>query len=151
MRKVIATLLTVLFFHTQAFARSQPSSLSADFNQLASEIVESSLTADQIIERSKEFVANAKSNGVTEQELLKKLSEKMSLQLSPEEIEQSIAELRSQPSELKLQALAQEIVEVQNGDKVFMVLLTFALLSMLWVGIFFILAGPICRHHPCTH
>ncbi len=144
-RKFVALIVTSLLLPTQSFAREQQVSLKSGFNQLASEVIENSLSASEIMDRSKELAVRAKASGLTEQELLKSLNDKLSLQLSPEEIESSIHDLRTNPSEEKLEKIAQEIVDNQNGDKVFMVLLTFALMSLLLVGFFFMIADP---HYP---
>lgn len=144
-KKFVALMVTALLLPTQSFAREQQISLKSGFNQLASEVVEDGLTAHEIMERSKVLVLQAKANGLTEQELLKSLNDKLSLQLSPEEIESSVHDLRTNPSMEKLEKIAQDIVDNQNGDKVFMVLLTFALMSLLLVGFFFLIADT---HYP---
>lgn len=112
---------------------------------MAHEVSQGHLTASEIIAKAKNIVTAARESGITEQEFIASLSEKMALNMSQEDINASIDELRIYRSELKIQEIAQSLENNQNGDKVFMVLLTFALLSLLWVGIFFILAGP---HYP---
>jgi hypothetical protein len=145
LNKIIALIVVSLLLPTQSFARAQQSQLNVNFNQLASEVMEQKLSADEILNRSRELVQNAKTQGLTEEELLSTLNNRLSLQLSPEEIQSSIADLRANPSEDKLQKIAQDIANNQTGDKVFMVLLTFALMSLLLVGFFFLIADT---HYP---
>jgi hypothetical protein len=66
----------------------------------------------------------------------------MSLNMSKEKIAASIEEMRSNPSEAKVEEIAKQLENNRSGDKVFMVLLTFALMSMLMIGIFFLLVDP---------
>ena len=144
-RKLVALVITVFLLPTQSFAREQQVSLKSGFNLLASEVIESGLSAREIMERSKLLAQQARDEGVSEDALLKTLNDKLALQLTPEEIERSVSDLRANPSEEKLEKIAQDIVDNQNGDKVFMVLLTFALMSLLLVGFFFLIADP---HYP---
>ena len=145
LKKIIAALLVFFFVQTQSVARASQGSLNQSFNQMALEVSEGKLTAPEIIARARNIVSAAKESGITEQEFISSLSEKMALNMSQEDINASVDELRGQRSEAKIQEIAQSLENNQNGDKVFMVLLTFALLSVLWVGIFFLLAGP---HYP---
>lgn len=145
LRKLVALVVVMLLLPTQSFAREQQFNLKLNFNHLASEVIESQLDANEILMRSKTLATQAKAQGLTENDLLNTLNDKLSLQLSPEEIEASIQDLRANPSEEKLQKIAQDIVDNQTGDKVFMVLLTFALMSLLLVGFFFLIADP---HYP---
>ncbi|MEY2988778.1 MAG: hypothetical protein RJB13_2299 [Pseudomonadota bacterium] len=144
-RKIVALVITALLLPTQSFAREQQVSLKSGFNALASEVIEDGLNAHEIMERSKQLAKQARAEGMNESSLLKSLNDKLSLQLSPEEIERSVRDLRTNPTEEKLEKIAQDIVDNQNGDKVFMVLLTFALMSLLLVGFFFLIADP---HYP---
>ncbi|MBM3383274.1 MAG: hypothetical protein FJY29_12690 [Betaproteobacteria bacterium] len=142
MKRIFSVLLVLFFLQTQSYARANTHGFKNDFNQLAHEIMDGQMKADEIVSKAKNLVSTARSSGVSETELLKTLSEKMSLNMSEEEIASSIADLRSNPSEIKVQQLAKQIEQNQTGDKVFMVLLTFALMSLLMVGIFFLIADP---------
>jgi hypothetical protein len=145
LKRIISAILVFFFVQTQSVARASQGNLNQSFNQMAHEVSQGHLTASEIIAKAKNIVTAARESGITEQEFIASLSEKMALNMSQEDINASIDELRIYRSELKIQEIAQSLENNQNGDKVFMVLLTFALLSLLWVGIFFILAGP---HYP---
>ncbi|MEY4065934.1 MAG: hypothetical protein RIR26_2142 [Pseudomonadota bacterium] len=119
--------------------------MNTQFHQLAHDISSTQLNADQIIAKATQAVTDAKSAGVSEQQFLSELSEKMSLNMSTEEIQSSIDELKATRSQEKVRELAQNLVQNQNGDKFIQVLITFALLSLLMIGLFYIIAAPYPR------
>lgn len=145
MKKLIAALLVLFFIHGQSIARAGTFDLNSRFGELAIDVSNSKLSADELLEKSKAAVTEARNSGMTEEEFVAKLSEKMSLGLTQEEIRTSLEEIRSNPTQEKVQDIANKLTQKQNGDKFIQVLITFALLSLLWVGIFFILAAPYPR------
>ncbi len=142
MKRLFSALLVLFFLQTQSYARANTPALKTDFNQLAHEIIEGQINAESIVAKARKIVVAARASGMSEEEFLNTLSEKMSLNMSKEQISSSVAELRAAPSETKVQQLAQQLEQNRSGDKVFMVLLTFALMSLLMVGIFFLLTDP---------
>jgi Ca2+-binding EF-hand superfamily protein len=136
-----------LFLQTQTYALASTSALDNSFSKMASQITQGKMTSQNIIDEAHRMVGDAKKSGVTEKEFLTSMSKKLSLNMSEDDVEKTIADLRANPSSAKIQDLASALEKTQSDDKVLMVLLTFALLSALWIGIFFILAAP---HWP-TH
>lgn len=142
MKKLLSALLVFFFLQTQSYARANQSSLNDAFMQMANEIAQGKMNSEQIVSKAKELVREAKAAGVTEEQFVSQLSEKMALNMSAEDVRKTVDELKANPSLVKVQEIAQSLEKVQNGDKVLMVLLTFALLSALWIGIFFLLTDP---------
>jgi hypothetical protein len=145
LKKIIASLLVFFFFQTQSAARAGTFNMNSQFHQLAHEISRTENSAEGILEKATQAVSDAKASGVTEQEFLSTLSEKMALNMSPEEIQSSIDELKATRSPEKVRELAQTLAQNQSGDKFIQVLITFALLSLLMIGLFYIIASPYPR------
>jgi hypothetical protein len=131
-----------LFLQAQTSALASQSGLETSFSRMASEISQGKMTSQNIIDEAQRLVGDAKQSGVTEKEFLTTMSKKLSLNMSDEDVEKTIADLRERPSSAKINELAAALEKNQSEDKFLMVLLTFALLSALWIGIFFILADP---------
>ena len=145
MKKIIASLLVFFFVQTQSAARAGTFNMDTQFQQLAHDISTSQNNADQILEKATKAVTEAKAAGVTEQEFLSTLSQKMALNMSAEEIQSSIDELKATHSPEKVRELAQNLAQNQTGDKFIQVLITFAILSLLMVGLFYLIAWPFPR------
>ena len=145
MKKIIASLLVFFFVQTQSAARAGTFNMDNQFQQLAHDISTSQNNADQIIEKATKAVTEAKAAGVTEKEFLSTLSQKMALNMSAEEIQSSIDELKATHSPEKVRELAQNLAQNQTGDKFIQVLITFAILSLLMVGLFYLIAWPFPR------
>ncbi len=142
MKRFFSALLVLFFLQTQSYARANTHALNTEFNQLAHGIIDGQMNAESIVSHAKKIVSQARASGVSEEQFLGALSEKMSLNMSKEKIAASIEEMRSNPSEAKVEEIAKQLENNRSGDKVFMVLLTFALMSMLMIGIFFLLVDP---------
>lgn len=146
MKKLIATLLVFLFLQVQSFARANPtgatSQLETSFSQMAAQVSQGSLKSQEIIDQAKQIVGEAKASGVSEHEFISVMSKKLSLNMSDSDVEKTIADLKANPSQAKIQDLAQQLEKAQSGDKFLMVLLTFAIMSAIMIGIFFLLADP---------
>lgn len=142
MKKIFSAFLMFLFLQTQTFAFASQPALETSFSKMASEITQGKMTGNEIIDNAQRIVSDAKSAGVTEKEFLSAMSKKMALNMSDEDVEKTIADLRAHPSTSKIQDIASALEKTNKEDKFLMVLLTFALLSALWIGIFFILADP---------
>lgn len=146
MKKIVATLLVFLFVQVQSFARANPtgatSQLETSFSQMAAQVTQGSLKSQQIIDQAKQIVVEAKAAGISEQEFISVMSKKLSLNMSDADVEQTITDLKSNPTQAKIQDLAEQLEKAQSGDKFLMVLLTFALMSALMIGIFLLIADP---------
>lgn len=145
MKKLISALLVMLFVYTQSSARAGTFDFNSRFNEIAHEISSSRLNSDELIDKSKNTIIQAKESGMTEEDILSKLSEKMALGLTQDEIRDSLEDLRSNPSQQKIQDIANQLTQKQDGDKFIQVLITFALLSLLLIGLFWIIAAPYPR------
>lgn len=145
MKKIISALLVFFFLHTQSIARAQQGQMDLDFSRMATQITQGQLNSDEIIAQAHRAVADAKAAGVTEEEFVSKLSEKLALNMSAEDVRKTVEDMKADHSPSKISQLAESLKNNQKGDKFLMVLLTFALLTALWIGIFFILADP---HYP---
>ncbi|MEN9808448.1 MAG: hypothetical protein RLZZ488_15 [Pseudomonadota bacterium] len=145
MKKLIAALLVFFFLQTQNVARANPAGLDVSFAQLASEVTQGKLSSAEIISKSKQVVGSARASGMTEEQFVAHLSKKLALNMSEEDVLKTVEDLRADHSPTKISELAESLRNTQKDDKVLMVLLTFALLTALMLGIFFILADP---HYP---
>ena len=114
MKKIIASLLVFFFVQTQSAARAGTFNMDTQFQQLAHDISTSQNNADQIIEKATKAVTEAKAAGVTEKEFLSTLSQKMALNMSAEEIQSSIDELKATHSPEKVRELALSSVHLST-------------------------------------
>ena len=90
MKRIISALLVFFFVQTQSVARASQGNLNQSFNQMAHEVSQGHLTASEIIAKAKNIVTAARESGITEQEFIASLSEKMALNMSQEDINASI-------------------------------------------------------------
>ncbi|MEY3900827.1 MAG: hypothetical protein RL189_133 [Pseudomonadota bacterium] len=146
MKKLFAALLVFFFLQTQNVARANPAGLDVSFAQMASEVTQGKLSSTEIVSKAKQAVSSARASGMTEEQFVAHLSKKLALNMSDEDVRQTVEDLRANHSPSKISELAESLRNTQKDDKVLMVLLTFALLSALWIGIFFILADPHFPH-----
>lgn len=142
MKKLFAALLVFFFLQTQNVARANPAGLDVSFAQMASEVTEGKLSSAEIISKAKQAVSSARASGMSEEQFVAHLSQKLALNMSDGDVRKTVEDLRADHSPSKISELAESLRKTQKDDKVLMVLLTFALLSALWIGIFFILADP---------
>lgn len=145
MKKLLSMLLVLSIFQVQGWARASQGTLDTSFAQMASEISNGKLDKEGIVNRAKEIVVDAKASGMTEEEFISKMSQKMALNMSDADVAKTVSELKEKPSMAKIDELASQLSTVKSGDKFLMVLLTFAIMSALLIGFFFLIADP---HYP---
>ncbi|NBW81208.1 hypothetical protein EBR21_05585 [bacterium] len=145
MKKILSFLLVLAMFHVQGWARASQGTLDNSFAQMATDISNGKLDKESIVNRAMDIVGEAKASGVSEEEFIGKMSQKLALNMSDADVAKTVAELKEKPSTVKIDELASQLSTVKSGEKFLLVLLTFALLSALWIGIFFLIADP---HYP---
>jgi hypothetical protein len=141
MKKIVSLVVVFFFVSTQAFARSGSPVLNDGFMTLVEEISSGSMSSEEIVARSRAMVQEARNSGVSQEQFVSALSEKMALSLTPAEIASSLEDVKANHSEARIQELARTL-EAQAGQQQFWpVLITFVVLSILWVAIFYMLVG----------
>jgi hypothetical protein len=139
LKKFISVFVIIAFTHSQTFAMEKNFEAQVELSDLIA-TVSNGASSDQIIEKAKNSALEAHNKGVSEQEFLKSVSDKMALELTDEEITESIADMRQDHSKDRLLELAGELENINSEEKVVAVLLTFVIASLLLVGVFFLLA-----------
>lgn len=71
------------------------------------------------------------------------LSEKMALNMTPEEVAKTVEELKTDHSPARISDIARSLEEQGQQQGFVMVLVTFVLLTALWLAIFYALAGTL--------
>ena len=129
MLKKLTAITTILaLLSGQAFASTKKLEIEIKLNNIATQVAEGTSKAD-LIESSKEVVDSAKENGIDKKEFVEIISEKLRLDLSEDEINETIADVEADNSEERVEELASMLTESADEQQLFS--LTFVLLLFL--------------------
>ncbi|NBW81100.1 hypothetical protein EBR21_05035 [bacterium] len=117
MKRIFSFLLILCLVQTQAWARSKQDVFEPSFSNLVRTIANGGLNQDEIIEQAKKYADEIRDSGASEKEFVQFISEKLSLNMSEDEVSRTIDEARANPSIEKINSLAKQISEVKSGDK----------------------------------
>ena len=142
MKKFITCLTAFLFLSSQTFGASNNLKTTIDVADIVSTISADQNTSD-VYETVSSNVLEAIQSGTTEKEFIQSISDQMSLDLSQDEINETIEDMRADHSKERLMSLASDLTEQNEGQRVIGVLITFVIMSALLIGMFFLLAHII--------
>lgn len=133
MLKKLVGLLTVLsILSGQVFAKQKQVEIDIKLNEIVSSI-SNGMDKDEILSETKSFVDDAKSQNVSLEELLMKLSILLDLDLTEEEIKETVEEITSDysilDSDKQLDEVAESLAEQGEGKRlIFMSILLLLIL-----------------------
>ncbi|MEY3902204.1 MAG: hypothetical protein RL189_1510 [Pseudomonadota bacterium] len=147
MRKIIAALLIFFLVQNQSIARANTANLDNAFAQMVSEISQGKLSPDEIVGSATQAVRSAKAAGMSEEELVSYISKKLALNMSDEDVQKAIEDMRSDHSPAKISQLAESLRNTpKSTESIVLVIMVSFLLGVLWIGVVFRLF--ICNLSP---
>lgn len=142
MKKFITCLTAFIFLSSQTFGNTKNLKTTIDVADIVSTLSSGQNTSD-VYNTVSSHVMEAIQSGTTEKEFVQSISNQMSLDLSQDEINETIQDMRADHSKERLMNLASDITEQKDGQRVVGVLITFVIMSALLIGMFFLLAHII--------
>ena len=79
MKKILSFLLVLAMVHVQGWARASQGTLDNSFAQMATDISNGKLDKESIVNRAMDIVGEAKASGVSEEEFIGKMSQKLAI------------------------------------------------------------------------
>ncbi|NBW81480.1 hypothetical protein EBR21_06970 [bacterium] len=89
MKKLISFLLVLALLQVQGWARASQGTLETSFARMASEISNGKLDKESIVNRAMDIVGEAEASGMSEEEFLRMMSEKLALNISDADVAQN--------------------------------------------------------------
>jgi hypothetical protein len=139
MNKIFTVFTTLFFLSSQTFGSTHNLKTTINVADIVSS-VSADMSSNEIYDTATETVMDAIKSGTTEKEFIESISDQMSLELTDGEIEETIEDMRADHSKGKLMALAQDLSEQSEDQRVIGVLITFVIMTALLLGLFFLLA-----------
>ena len=132
LKKLVGLLTALSILSGQVFAKQQQVEIDIKLNEIVSSI-SNGMDKDEILSETKSFVDDAKSQNVSLEELLMKLSILLDLDLTEEEIKETVEEITSDysilDSDKQLDEVAESLAEQGEGKRlIFMSILLLLIL-----------------------